>query len=114
MRILFKVLLTAAALLVVAYYVPGVIVESFYTALVVALVLGLLNLVVKPLIILLTLPLNILTLGLFTLVINAGLFWLVSTFVKGFYVDGFVPAFLGALVISIVSWLGQKLLDRND
>ncbi len=114
MRILFKVLLTAAALLVAAYWVPGIIVESFYTALVVALVLGLLNLVVKPLIVLLTLPLNIITLGLFTLVINAGLFWFVSTFVKGFYVDGFVPAFIGALLVTVVVWVGQKFFDHND
>lgn len=114
MRIIFKVLLTAAALLGVAYYVPGVGVENFYTALIVAVVLGLLNLVVRPLIVLLTLPITILTLGLFTLVINAGIFWFVSTFVKGFYVDGFVPAFLGALIVSVVSWLGQKLFDRND
>ncbi len=114
MRLILKVLLTAAALLLVAYYVPGVAVASFYTALVVAIVLGLLNLVVKPILVLLTLPITLLSLGLFTLVINAGLFWFAGTFVKGFSVDGFVPAFIGALIVSVISWLGQKLFDRND
>ena len=74
-----------------------------------ALVLGVLNITIKPILIILTLPLNILTLGLFTLVINAALLWLIATFVAGFTIDGFVPALLGGLVIALVSWILHKL-----
>ena len=109
MRILIKILTTAVALLLVAYLVPGFAVASFYTAFIVAVVLGLVNLIIKPIVILLTLPLNILTLGLFTFVINALLLWFVSTFIKGFAIDGFMPAFIGALIISVVSWFVHHL-----
>ena len=105
MNILIKILATAAALLLVAYLVPGFAVASFYTALIVAIVLGLVNLIIKPIVVILTLPINILTLGLFTFVINALLLWFVASFIDGFSIDGFIPAFLGALIISIVSWL---------
>lgn len=105
MNILIKILATAATLLLVAYLVPGFAVASFYTALIVAVVLGLVNLIIKPIVVILTLPINILTLGLFTFVINALLLWFVASFIDGFSIDGFIPAFLGALIISIVSWL---------
>jgi putative membrane protein len=110
-RLVTKVLITVLALFLVARYVPGIEVSGFYTALIVAVLLGLINLTLKPILILLTLPINLLTLGLFTFVINALLFWFVSTFVDGFTVDGFLPAFFGALVVSIVNWLGAKILD---
>lgn len=96
-------IINALVLMIIAYVVPGVEVVSFYSALITALVLALVNAVIKPILILLTLPINILTLGLFTLIINAVLFWLVSTFVKGFYIDGFWPAFWAALLFSIFS-----------
>jgi putative membrane protein len=89
-------------------------VASFYTALVVALALAVVNLILKPILIILTLPINILTLGLFTLVINGLLLWLVSTFVRGFEVAGFTPAFLAALIISVVSFVGHKLLSSAE
>lgn len=114
MHTLFKILLTALAVLAVPYLIPGIFVESFYVALVVAVVLAVLNLIVKPLIIVLTLPINILTLGLFTLVINAGLFWLAAYFVDGFTIDGFLDAFIGALLVSVVVWVGHKLISDND
>lgn len=113
MKLLIRLLINALAILLVAYLVPGVAVTGFYTALIVAVVLGLLNLVIKPLIILLTLPINILTLGLFTFVINALLFWFVGTVVKGFSVDGFVPAFLGALILTIAGWVGQRITSHD-
>jgi putative membrane protein len=86
---------------------------SFYVALIVAVVLAVLNLIVKPIIVLLTLPINILTLGLFTLVINAGLFWLASVIVDGFSIDGFRGAFVGALIVSVVVWFGHALIPDN-
>ncbi len=105
MTILLRWLVSAVALLAVAYIVPDISVASFYSALIVIVVLGLVNAVIRPLILLLTLPLNILTLGLFTFVINAGTFWFVSSVVKGFDVAGFGAAFIGALVLTFVSWI---------
>ncbi|MBB6082104.1 putative membrane protein [Castellaniella defragrans] len=96
-------ILNAVALLVVAYILPGITVASFGSALIAALVLGLLNAVVKPLLILLTLPLTIVTLGLFLLVLNALVFWFAGSILKGFQVDGFWWAVIGAIVYSIVS-----------
>ena len=96
-------ILNAVALLVVAYVLPGITVASFGSALIAALVLGLLNAVVKPLLILLTLPLTIVTLGLFLLVLNALVFWFAGSILKGFQVDGFWWAVIGAIVYSLVS-----------
>lgn len=113
MQLLLRWILNAAALLLVAYLVPGVHVAGFYAALIAALVLGIVNALIRPLLILLTLPITILTLGLFTLVINAFLLWFVSTVVKGFAIDGFVPALLGALVLWAMSVITNSLL-QND
>ena len=114
MKILFKIVLTALAVLGAAYLLPEFVsVESFYVAFIVAVVLAVLNLIVKPIIILLTLPINLITLGLFTLVINAGLFWLASYFVDGFEVVGFAGAFVGALLVSVVVWVGHKLIPDH-
>ena len=96
-------ILNAVALLIVAYILPGITVASFGSALIAALVLGLLNAVVKPLLILLTLPLTLVTLGLFLLVLNALVFWFAGSILKGFQVEGFWWAVIGALVYSIVS-----------
>ena len=104
MKLLIRWFLNALTLLAIAYYLPGVAVSGFYAALIAALVLGLVNAIIRPILVLLTLPINILTLGLFTLVINGLLFWFVSTIVKGFAVAGFWPAFWGALILSVVSW----------
>jgi putative membrane protein len=110
MSLLLRWLLNALALLLVANLVRGVVVESLYAALVVALVLGVLNAVVRPVLVFLTLPINVITLGLFTLVINAGLIWFVGTIVKGFTVTGFVPALYAALILWAVSWATNALL----
>lgn len=112
MRLLLRWLVSALTLLLVAYYVPGIVVMSFYAALIAALILGLMNAIIRPLIIILTLPVNILTLGLFTLVINALMFWLASSVVKGFYVSGFAAAFWGALIMWLVSWVVNGLLKK--
>ena len=105
MGFLIRLIVNAVALLVVAYLIPGIHVSGFVGALIAALILGVVNAVLKPILVLLSLPLEILTLGLFTLVINALLFWLVGAIGFGMRVDGFWPAFWGALVMSIVSWI---------
>ncbi len=97
------------ALLLVARLVPGVSVDSWYTALVVAVLLAVINVTIKPLLLLLTLPLTLLTLGLFVWVINAALLWFIASFVEGFSVEGFVPALWGALMLSLVHWVVRKL-----
>lgn len=113
MKLVVRWLLGAAALMLVAYFIPGIAVNSFYAALVAALILGLINALIRPFILLLTLPINILTLGLFTLVINALMFWLASSIVKGFSVAGFWPAFWGALAMWLISWAVNSLLKEE-
>jgi len=113
-HLITKLFIVALALLLAEYLIPGITVTSFYTALIVAVLLGVVNLILKPILIILTLPINIMTLGLFTFVINAALFWFLATIVKGFYVDGFVSAFLGALLVSVVSYLGNRVLLNDD
>ncbi|MFA5841829.1 MAG: phage holin family protein [Candidatus Paceibacterota bacterium] len=114
MRLLLKWVLAAFAILAAAYLVPGIHVASLITALIVALVLGVLSITIKPVVKLITLPINLLTLGLFSLVVNALFFWLVGTVIKGFTVDGFVAAFLGSLVVSVINFIGDKLTDKED
>ena len=103
-------LVNALALLALPYLVPSVQVESFFTALVAALILGSLNTLIRPLLVLLTLPVTVLTLGLFIFVINALLFWFVASFVKGFSVAGFWSAFFGAIVYALISWAASALV----
>jgi len=114
MRLLLVWVLNAIALLAVAYLYPGVQVQDWKSAAIAALVLGLVNTLVKPILVLLTLPVTILTLGLFLLVLNALLFWGVSEVVSGFHVNGFWAAVIGALLYSAIGWLLSKLLpDRR-
>lgn len=113
MNLLVRWFLNALALILVAYLVPGITVSSFYAALMAALVLGIVNALIRPVLIILTLPVTIMTLGLFALVINAFLFLFVSTIVKGFTVEGFGPAFIGALVLWAISWITNGLTKRS-
>ena len=106
-----RFLVNILALLLVAYLIPGIEVDGFYTALIVAVILGALNLFVKPILLLLTLPITLITLGLFAFVINALLFWFVPSFVEGFFVEGFLIALLGVVIMSIISGVGNKLID---
>ena len=112
MKMLFRWIINAGALLLIAEFLPGVFVSGWYSALIVALILGLVNIILKPILIFFTLPINIITLGLFTLFINAFLFWFVSTFIKGFIVFGFWSAFIGALFMSLTNWLVHDLLKN--
>ena len=104
LKALLRLLVTAAALVAIQYVVPGITVASFYIALIVALIWAVMGLTIRPILNLLALPLNIITLGLFSFIINALLFWLLSTFIAGFHVAGFVPALEGSVLLAIVSW----------
>ncbi len=114
MRLLLRFILNALAVMVTAYVVPGIAVASFWSALVAALVIGIVNALVRPVLLILTLPINILTLGVFTLIINALMFWLASSIVKGFDVVNFTAAFFGALAFWIVSWFTNLLLANES
>ena len=115
MRFLLRVLLNAVAVFLAAQLIPGITVASPGTALLAGLVLGVVNAIVRPLLILFTLPATLLTLGLFLFVINAACLGLAAWFVPGFSISGFWAALFGALVISIISWLLSALLtDKKD
>ncbi len=109
MGMLINWLVNALVIIVVAYILPGVHIENFLTALVVALVLGVLNLLVKPLLIVLTLPITLITFGLFLLVINALLILLTDLIVPGFQVDGFWWAVLFSFLVSLINLFTAKL-----
>jgi len=110
MELILVWILNAVALLIVAYLLPGISVASFGAALIAALVLGLLNTLVKPFLILLTLPITVVTLGLFLIVLNGLVFWFAGSILKGFQVAGFWWALGGAVVYSLVSGLLSRLL----
>jgi putative membrane protein len=112
LRFVLRLLITALAVLLASYlFSPLIQVDSFASALVFALVLGLLNAFLRPVILLLTLPLTLITLGLFTLVINAIVFWVAQLFPVGVHVQDFGGAFLGALVVSVVSFIASRTLE---
>lgn len=113
MSTIIKWFLSALAIIIAAYLIPGVVVASLWTALIVALVLGLLNLVIKPILLLLTLPINMLTLGLFTFVINALMVWLTSSIVKGFMVGGFLNALLFSLLLTVIQYLFEFITKKE-
>lgn len=113
MKLLLRWILNAALLLAIARYLDGIALSGFYSALITALILGLINAIIKPILVLLTLPVNILTLGLFTLVINGFLFWLAGTIVEGFEVTWFWPAFWGALLMTVGSWIIGSALNKD-
>jgi putative membrane protein len=102
-RFLLTWLLTAVALVITAYLVPGFVITSFVAALVAAVILGLVNAVVKPILVVLTLPLTVVTLGLFLFVINAITIWLAGYLTPGFDVNGFLPALVGSIVLTLVA-----------
>jgi len=110
MKLLLVWLINAVALMAVTYLLPGITVSSFVVALIASLVLGLVNAVIRPILILLTLPATLLTLGLFIFVINGLLFWFVGSFISGFTVTGFWPGVFGAIGYSIVSWALSALI----
>ena len=106
-------IISALLLILTSYIIPGLMVANFWTALIAAIILGLINAIIRPILIVLTLPVNILTLGLFTLVINGLLFWLAASFLKGFTVTGFWPAFFAALVYGLLTIFVNHLLAEK-
>jgi putative membrane protein len=114
MNLVLRILWNALGLLLIAEFVPGIQVDGFYTALVAAVILGLLNAVVRPILLILTLPVTVLTLGLFAFVINASLFLFAASFIEGFSVTNFWYALLGSLLMSIVSTLGSRFINDGS
>lgn len=112
MKLILKWVLSAAALLLVAYLYPGVQVASFGAALIAALVIGLLNMLVRPVLVVLTIPITILTLGLFLFVINAALFWAAASMLTGLHVDGFGAALVGSLIYSLCGMVVDVVVER--
>jgi putative membrane protein len=110
MRILLKILLNAAAILIAAYFMEGIVLRSTGAALIAGLVLGIVNVVVRPVLLILTFPITLLTLGLFIFIVNAICLALTAALVPGFEVASFWSALGGALVVTVVSWLLSVLL----
>lgn len=109
-----KWLVLALAVFLVGNFLPGIHVPDYMTALWVALVLGIVNMVIRPILLIITLPINILSLGLFTFVVNGLMFWLATVFVRNFTIDGFLPAILGALIVSVISMTLNRFLLGSD
>ncbi|MHB1083306.1 MAG: phage holin family protein [Thiobacillus sp.] len=114
MRLLLLWILNALALLAVTYVLPSIQITSFGAAFLAALGLGLINTLVRPVLAILTLPITVLTLGIFYLVLNGLLFWLASALLPGFQVDGFVPALLGAILYGVIAWALSALIPNNE
>ena len=112
MKLIVRWLLLAAALLLVAHLYPGVTVKSFGSAMIAALVLGLFNALLRPVLVLLTLPVTLVTLGLFLFVINALMFWAAATVLDGFSVTGFAAALIGSLIYSLCSMVIDLAMER--
>jgi len=111
MFFIVRLLIHMIAILIIAYLVPKVIrVDSVMAALIAAFLLGIVNAVLRPVLVVLTIPLTLVTFGLFLLVINGLMLWLVSALVKGFHVNGFWGAVLGSILISLVSWVLSRFL----
>lgn len=114
MNWLLKLLITTVLVVVIAHFLPGISVDSFTTALIVAVVLGLLNVFVKPILVFLTIPATIITLGLFLLVINAVIILLADYFVDGFAVSGFLSALMFSIILSLAqSFLNKMLIEEK-
>lgn len=105
MGFLVKLLLNTLAVIISAYLIPGVFVNGIIDAAIVAIVLGILNTLVKPVLVILTLPITVITLGLFYLVLNVIIIYIADYFIPGFRVDGFLPALFFSIVLAIVGWI---------
>lgn len=113
MKIILHWILISIAVFATSKLIDGVIVDPLWVTLVVGACLTLFNMFIKPIVNILTLPINAITLGLFSLVVNGALFWYLGTLIKGFSVDGFYAAFVGALLVSIINWLLKKVFHYD-
>lgn len=110
MGLIARLILSILGLLVIAHYVPGIELGSLYIAGIVAVIFAVLNITIKPVLYVLTLPINLITFGLFAFVINAFLFWFTASFIDGFIVNGFLPALIGSFTYSILTWVINKVI----
>ena len=113
MGFVFRVIVNILAILLAANVVNGIHVDGFLAAVAAGLLLGVVNAIVRPVLLVLTFPITLLTLGLFLLVLNGLCLWMVAAVVKGFTIAGFWPAVLGALVVSVVSWVATILVSDS-
>jgi putative membrane protein len=111
MKLIVRLLINMAAILLIAHFLPRVIwVDNLWSAFIAAFILGIVNAIIRPILILLTLPLTLVTFGLFLLVINGLMLWLVAALVEGFHVNGFWGAVFGSILISIIGWVLSRIL----
>jgi|AntRauTorcE11897_2_1112592.scaffolds.fasta_scaffold02099_7 putative membrane protein len=113
MNLIYRLLFNTLGLIVIAEFIQGIEIDGFYAALIAALVLGVLNTIVRPILFVLTLPVTILTLGLFAFVLNAGLFLFAASFIEGFAVANFWYALLGSVLMSLISTMGSRFIATS-
>ncbi len=113
MKILITWLISTVAILISAWLIPGASVSTLWTGLLVSALLGIVNAIIRPLLLILTLPINILTLGLFTLVINALMILLVASIISGFIIANFWIALLFSLILTFIVWLMEELIKKE-
>lgn len=114
MTLLLRITFNALGLILIAEFISGIMVDDLYAAIVAAVVLGILNTIIRPILLLLTLPITVITLGLFAFVVNAGLFLFAASFIEGFEVENFWYALLGSLLMSIVSTVGNRWISQES
>ena len=110
-NLFLKLLGTALVLMIISYFIPGIDVNSFQTALIAGIIFGLINITIKPILTILAFPINILTLGFFGFIINVFCFWLLSSFVLGFRIYPFSAAIIGSVVMALLMWVLNLFLD---
>jgi len=113
MKLILSWIINAVAVYATAYLLDGIYVKSFWAALIVALILGLVNVVIKPILVFFSMPFIVLTLGLFLLLINASMLYISSQVVAGFALAGFWPAVIGSIFISVISWVLSALFNTK-
>tara|TARA_B100002051_G_scaffold276833_1_gene329888 strand:- start:13651 stop:14019 length:369 start_codon:yes stop_codon:yes gene_type:complete len=111
---ILRLLFNALGLLLIAELIDGITVDNFYAAIIASIILGILNIVIKPILLILTLPITIVTLGLFSFVINGALFLFAASFIEGFSVNNFWYAILGSLLMSVVSTIGNRWINQES
>jgi putative membrane protein len=114
MTLILRLLFNALGLVLIAELVAGITVDGLYPAIIAALILGILNIVIKPILLILTLPITIVTLGLFSFFVNAALFLFAASFIDGFSVDNFWYALLGSVLMSVISTLGNRFINHES
>lgn len=114
MKLILRWLILSVSVFVASRAISGIIIDPIWVSLIVGACLTLFNMFIKPIINILTLPINIITLGIFSLVINGAIFWYLSTFIDGFVVSSFYSAFVGSLIIFVVNWLLTKIFHSDN